>query len=228
MALWFATRAFGLVSLALFTTVMVLGLLTAGRRAPLRPAFVVTGLHRSLSLLSLVFLALHVATMVLDDYVTIRLVDAVVPFVSAYRPLWLGLGAIACDIVLALIITSLLRVRMGLRVWRAVHWLAYAAWPIAIVHGIGVGTDRDLTLALTAACLLAVAIAAGLRLTPVRWTVPDGSPAPAPRAQPNDRDGTYRRYGTYGTRRRPAVPPRNDRGAVLQRTYGPGRTRGPR
>jgi methionine sulfoxide reductase heme-binding subunit len=168
MALWFATRAFGLVSLALFSTVVFLGLLTAGRRAPLRQAFVVAGLHRSLSLLSLVFLGLHIAANVLDNYVTIRWVDAVVPFVSAYRPFWLGLGAIACDIVLVLIITSLLRVRLGLRTWRAVHWLAYACWPIAVVHAIGVGTDRRLAIALAAASALAVTVAAAVRLTAMR------------------------------------------------------------
>jgi DMSO/TMAO reductase YedYZ heme-binding membrane subunit len=168
MALWFATRAFGLVTLALFSTVVVLGLLTAGRRAPLRPAFVVAGLHRSLALLALAFLGLHIAANVIDTYVTIRWVDAVVPFISAYRPFWLGLGAIACDIVLVLIITSLLRVRVGPRAWRAVHWLAYACWPIAVVHGIGVGTDRTLTLAVDAACLIGVATAAAVRAAAAR------------------------------------------------------------
>jgi sulfoxide reductase heme-binding subunit YedZ len=180
MALWFATRAFGLVTLTLFSAVVVLGLLTAGRRAgrgaPLRQAFVVAGLHRSLSLLALAFLGLHIAANVLDDYVTIRWTDAVVPFVSDYHPYWLGLGAIACDIVLVLIITSLLRVRMGLRAWRAVHWLAYACWPIAVVHAIGVGTDRGLAIALAVACALAVAIAVAVRLT----ALPRTDPAPRP------------------------------------------------
>jgi methionine sulfoxide reductase heme-binding subunit len=178
MALWFATRAFGLVSLALFSTVVVLGLLTAGRRAPLRQAFVAAGLHRSLSLLSLAFLAPHIAANVLDDYVTIRWADAVVPFISGYRPFWLGLGAIAGDIVLILITTSLLRVRLGLRTWRAVHWLAYACWPIAVGHAIGVGTDRGLTLALTGGCALAVATAAAVRGAAARRTAPAARPAP--------------------------------------------------
>ncbi|HEX6471355.1 MAG TPA: ferric reductase-like transmembrane domain-containing protein [Streptosporangiaceae bacterium] len=178
MALWFATRAFGIVSLALFSTVMVLGLLTAGRRPPVRrrsrPAFVITGLHRSLSLLALVLLGLHIATNVIDNYVTIRWRDAVIPFISDYRPFWLGLGAIACDIALVVIVTSLLRVRLGLRVWRAVHWLAYACWPIAVIHGIGVGTDRKLTLIVSAACLIAVASAAAGRIAATGGTAAAG------------------------------------------------------
>lgn len=177
MALWFATRAFGLVTLTLFSTVMVLGLLTAGRRAPMgTPSFVVTGLHRSLALLSVVFLTLHIASGVLDDFVTIRWRDAVVPFVSAYRPLWLGLGAIALDLILALIVTSLLRARLGLRTWRAVHWLAYACWPIALVHGIGAGTDTRLTLAFDAVCLVAVVVAAAVRLGAVARVGPYRQP----------------------------------------------------
>ncbi|HEY7487824.1 MAG TPA: ferric reductase-like transmembrane domain-containing protein [Streptosporangiaceae bacterium] len=183
MTLWFATRALGLVTLTLFSTVMVLGLLTAGRRAPWRqPAFVITGLHRSLALLSVVFLGLHIATSVLDDFVTIRWVDAVVPFGAAYRPFWLGLGATALDLILALVITSLLRTRLGLRTWRAVHWLAYACWPIAVVHGAGIGTDTRLTLAFDAICCVAVAAAAAVRLSAVA------------------RAGTYRQPITGGTR----------------------------
>jgi sulfoxide reductase heme-binding subunit YedZ len=232
MALWFATRAFGIVSLALFSTVMVLGLLTAGRRPPVRrrsrPAFVITGLHRSLSLLALALLGLHIATNVIDNYVTIRWRDAVIPFISDYRPFWLGLGAITCDIALALIVTSLLRVRLGLRAWRAVHWLAYACWPIAIIHGIGVGTDRKLTLIVSAACVIAVASAAAGRIAATgrtatagrHSTMPpldgrstagraldgraldamfDGRPAPAPApAPPRDRSRDH-----YGGARRP-------------------------
>ena len=70
-----------------------------------------------------------------------RLVDVVVPFVGAYRPFWLGLGALALDLLAALIVTSLLRARIGLRAWRAVHWVAYACWPVALVHGLGTGSD---------------------------------------------------------------------------------------
>ena len=132
---------------------------TTGRPRPARlPRFVVLGLHRNVALLAVAFLVVHIVTVVLDPYVTINLVDAVVPFGSAYRPLWLGLGALAFDLLLAVVVTSLLRARIGRRTWRAVHWAAYALWPLALVHALGTGTDamRPWFLVTAAACVLAV------------------------------------------------------------------------
>ena len=142
-ALWYLTRGSGIVSLVLLTISTVLGITTAVRwAAPRWPRFIVEGLHRNVSLLAVVFLGVHIVTAVVDGYVPIRWMDAVVPFTSQYKPLWLGLGALSFDLMLAVIITSLIRVRLGYRIWRAVHWLAYASWPIAVVHGLGAGSDR--------------------------------------------------------------------------------------
>jgi predicted ferric reductase len=157
--LWYATRATGLVALVLLTASMALGLLSSVRfERPAWPRFVTLGLHRNLALLALGFTAVHVLTTVLDSFVSIPLQDAFIPFVSSYRPIWVGLGAIALDLMLALIITSLLRTRMGLRSWRVVHWTAYLCWPVAVLHGLGTGTDTPVrwVLVLTACCLLAV------------------------------------------------------------------------
>jgi predicted ferric reductase len=141
-ALWYLSRGSGVVSLVLLTVSTVLGVTTAMRWATARwPRFIVEGLHKNASLLSVVFLAIHIATAVLDGYVPIRWIDAVVPFAGQYKPFWLGLGAVVFDLLLAVIVTSLLRVRVGYRVWRAVHWAAYACWPIAVVHGLGTGSD---------------------------------------------------------------------------------------
>jgi sulfoxide reductase heme-binding subunit YedZ len=157
--LWYATRATGLVALVLLTGSMALGLLSAVRyQRPAWPRFVTLGLHRNLSLLALAFTVAHVLTTVLDSFVAIPLQDAVIPFIGSYRPLWVGFGAIAFDLMLALTATSLLRARMGQRSWRLVHWTAYACWPVAVLHGLGTGTDTPVrwVLALTAACVLAV------------------------------------------------------------------------
>lgn len=141
-ALWFATRGTGVVSLILLTAIVALGVAGSTRWQRTRwPRFVVAGLHRNLSLLVLVFIAIHVVTTVADGYAPISLLNAVLPFTSAYRPVWLGLGAVALDLLLALTVTSLLRRRIGYRPWRALHWLAYASWPVALVHGLGTGTD---------------------------------------------------------------------------------------
>jgi DMSO/TMAO reductase YedYZ heme-binding membrane subunit len=163
-ALWYLTRGTGLVTLLLLTTSVVLGVLQVRRWGS--PRFVVVSLHRSVSLLVVVFVAVHVLTAVLDGYAPIRLVDAVLPFTGSYRPIWLGLGAVAFDMIIALTVTSLLRRRLGLAVWRAVHWLAYACWPIALVHGWGTGSDTRMTwmLATTLACTAAVLGAIAWRL----------------------------------------------------------------
>jgi sulfoxide reductase heme-binding subunit YedZ len=156
-ALWYASRATGVVSLLLLSLVVLLGMLVNRQgRLPGLPSFAVTGLHRSLSLMSVLFVAVHVATAIIDPYVSIRLAAVVIPFVSAYEPFWLGLGAVALDVVAVLILTSLVRAYMSRRLWRGIHWLAYAAWPIAFVHSIGSSPD------LRSGGLLLVAIGSAL------------------------------------------------------------------
>ena len=146
---------------------MLLGILTAGRFSTHRwPRFLSQGLHRNVSLLVLVFLALHVGTTVIDTYTSISLTAAFVPFASSYKTAWLSLGAVALDMLVALVVTSLLRARIGHRSWRRVHWLAYACWPVAVTHGLGIGTDRNATwvFVLTIACAVSVVALAAWRL----------------------------------------------------------------
>ncbi len=165
-ALWYASRATGITSLLLLTAVVLLGVLVKrGGRLPGLPGFAVTGLHRNISLLSVVFLAVHIVSVVLDPYVTIDWISVIVPWGGTYRPLWVGLGAVAFDLLVALIVTSLLRLRMKQGTWRAIHWLAYAMWPVALAHGIGAGTDlrSGPLLVLTVGASVAVAVAAAWR-----------------------------------------------------------------
>lgn len=139
---WYLTRSTGAMALLLLSIAVALGVVDVRRwSTPRWPRFIVDSLHRNVSLLALAFLALHVLTSVLDSFAPIGLIDAFVPFVGAYRPFWLGLGAVALDLILAVIATSLLRTRMGYSTWRAVHWMTYASWPIALLHGLGTGSD---------------------------------------------------------------------------------------
>src|SRR5579859_5448697 len=140
--LWYTTRGAGAVSLVLLSAVIVLGILGASRyEAPGWPRFVTTGFHRNLSLLAVVFLALHIVTAVVDPYTSLGWTTVLIPFTSSYRTLWLGLGTVAFDLLLAIVLTSLLRRFIGQPAWRGVHWLAYACWPVAVLHGFGTGTD---------------------------------------------------------------------------------------
>jgi methionine sulfoxide reductase heme-binding subunit len=163
-ATWVLTRGSGVVSLLLLTASLALGIVNLARWRSIRwPRFVIDGLHRNVALLAVLFVVVHVAMTVIDRYTAIDLVNAVLPFSGSYKPLWLGLGAIAFDLLLALIATSLLRRFVGYRGWRATHWVAYACWPVALLHGVGMGTDRSQPwmLAITLACV-AVAIVAGI------------------------------------------------------------------
>lgn len=166
--LWYLTRGTGVVALVLLTLTVALGVANRQRLTTKRvPRFVVDAVHRNASLLAVSFLFVHIATTLLDNYVNVNLVNVVLPFTASYKPLWLGLGAIAFDMLIAVALTSMLRRRIGYRVWRTTHWLAYVSWPVALVHGIGIGSDRgsQWMLALTGACVLIVGTAVASRLT---------------------------------------------------------------
>ena len=178
-AYWYLTRGTGVVSLLLLTASVALGILNSERyAAPRWPRFAVDRIHRDISLLVLVVIAIHVVTTVLDGFAPITLLDGLVPFLSAYRPIWLGLGTLAFDVLLAVAITSLLRRRIGFRTWRIVHWAAYASWPIAAFHSVGAGTDAASSwlLAVTLACTAVVVVAAAVRIA--RANVASGSGRP--------------------------------------------------
>lgn len=171
-ALWYLTRGFGLVDLVLLTVSVAMGVAQVARYAgPGLPRFVVAGLHRNVAMLAAVLLGVHIITAVADPFAPIGLVDTFVPFAASYRPVWLGLGALATDMLIALVVTSLLRGRMGHGAWRAVHWCAYACWPFALVHGLGTGSDSRLgwVQMIYVACTGVVLAAVAWRLT-TRWS----------------------------------------------------------
>jgi sulfoxide reductase heme-binding subunit YedZ len=167
-AYWYLTRSTGAVAMVLLTLTVAFGVLDVRRYATARwPRFVIDGLHRNVGLLTIVFLVLHILTSVLDSFAPIALLDAVIPFVGSYRPFWLGLGAVSFDLLVAVTITSLMRRRVGHRTWRAVHWLSYASWPVALLHGFGTGSDvKDAWLmGLSLVCLAVVVLAVIGRVT---------------------------------------------------------------
>ena len=173
-ALWYASRGTGVVLLVLLTVVVLLGVLSrAGRPLPGLPRFATVGLHRNISLLALAFLTVHILGAVLDPYARTGWLSTLVPYTSGYRPLWVGLGAVALDLILALTVTSLLRARLGQPAWKAVHWLGYAVWPVALAHSLGSGTDigQIWLIALDVGC-------GGTVLAAMVWRL--GAPRPAP------------------------------------------------
>jgi len=169
---WFVARATGVISLALVTLSLVLGIGSSTRVSSTGwPRFVTQALHRNVSLFVLVLLAFHIGAVIIDDYVTITIADALVPFTSSYRPIWLGLGTLAFELFVALVVTSELRHRFGYGSWRAIHWTSYLCWPLAIVHCLGTGTDtrKAWSVSFVAACVLLVLLA-------VAWRIVEGWP----------------------------------------------------
>jgi sulfoxide reductase heme-binding subunit YedZ len=168
-ALWYFGRGSGVVSLVLLSVVVALGIgARSGRTAFGLPRFAVNMLHRNAALLALVLVVGHVLSLLFDPYAQLRIFDLVLPFVGNYLPFWQGLGTLAFDLIIAIVITSLLRHRIGARVWRIVHWLAYLCWPVALMHGLGNGTDNGSWWLWTVAglCVASVVAAVGWRVSP--------------------------------------------------------------
>lgn len=165
--LWFLARGTGIVAFVLLTVTVVLGIVTSLRWQTRNvPRFVIELVHRNVTALVLVFIAIHVATVVIDGFVPISWWSVVIPFTSSYRPIWLSLGTLGLDLLIAVAVTSWLRHRVGFRVWRFLHWSAYASWLFVLVHGLGTGTDTRETWALLVegACAVSVVVAIWLRI----------------------------------------------------------------
>ena len=159
--LWYLSRSAGYVGLILLGVIGVLGIVTAGNfRIAQGTKFLAPEVHRSLSLLTIVVLGIHVGTAVADKYSFIGLKDVFIPFMATYRPVWVGLGAVAVDLGIAVVITSLLRVKMGYKSWRLVHWASYPIFVLSIIHGLGSGTDSSLW----ASKVIYLVVGAGLAL----------------------------------------------------------------
>lgn len=188
--LWFLSRGSGIVLLVLLTAVMALGTATRLGWAPRRwPRFVAAELHRTLALFAVALLGLHVATALADPYVSIGWAATAIPFLSPYRTAAIGLGTLAVDLGAAVLLTSVLRHRLGLRAWRAVHWLAYLAWPAAFGHALSAG-GGDLQTGWVAAAVwgsaAVAAVAVTARLAARTRQVPSprpGAPAELPGAR---------------------------------------------
>lgn len=189
-ALWYAGRGAGVVAFVLLSAVIVLGTVTwSARPLPGLPRFAVVALHRSTALLAVVFVAVHVLTLRLDPYAELSWLDVVIPTGGTLHPVGYGLGAVALDLVAAVVVTSLVRSRLSPRWWRRVHWLSYALWVVALVHIVVSGTDTGTTWLVGTLIVtgLAVVVAAGSR-----WLAGEDRPPVRRGAVPGPRSGAGR------------------------------------
>ena len=172
---WYAARAAGIVALVLLTCVVALGMSLADKRRPVAFArFAVEDVHRFLGLLAGAFIAVHVATIAIDSYLPFSPVQVLVPLLARYRPLWTGLGIAGAELLVALSVANHYRKRMSYRLWRRLHYLNFAVWSAAVVHGLGAGTDGHAHWAIalyTALVVPVVTLAARRMLRGRGWIV---------------------------------------------------------
>lgn len=164
---WLLARASGFTAYGLLVATMLAGLVLRSRPfRRLKPPQVME-IHRFVSLMGLAAVAVHGVALFLDETVEISPVAFVVPGIAPYRPLWTGVGVVAAELMLLLHLSFRVRKRIGVRVWRRLHWASYAAVAGGSLHGLMAGSDSAAPLALGAyaVCLAALAALIGWRAT---------------------------------------------------------------
>ena len=141
---WYAARAAGIAAYLVLTVVVMFGLAMSGKaQSKTWPKFAIEDVHRFGGLLVGFFVSIHVLTIAMDSYLPFSLTQLIVPFTARYRPLWTGLGIAAAELLIALALTNHYRRRLSFRFWRRAHYLNFAVWAGATLHGLGSGTDRS-------------------------------------------------------------------------------------
>ncbi len=162
-ASWDASRAAGFASYLLLWASVVTGVAIHMRfRAVGGPPTVLLEVHRVASVLALSFVAAHVLGLLVDPVVRFSVLDAVAPFTSGYRPLQVGMGAIAQWLLVAVLATTAAAARLPYAAWRRVHFLSFPCYALALVHGITSGTSTGDSLALALYTGTAAGVAAVL------------------------------------------------------------------
>jgi predicted ferric reductase len=144
---WYITRAAGLTGYFLLWLSMIWGLAIPSKIVQsLLDSTFTYDFHEYLSLLGIGFVTLHVAVLMLDNYLRFSLAQILIPFIDTYRPLWVGLGVISFYILLLVTVTFYLRRQIGARTFRAIHLLSLVSYLGATLHGLFAGTDSALPI----------------------------------------------------------------------------------
>jgi len=145
---WFVTRSSGFVAYLLLWLSTAWGLAIPSKILDrwLQRTFTFD-FHQFISLLSLAFLALHVSILLFDQYMPFTWAQLLVPFLSPYRPLWVGIGVIALYLTALVTVTFYIRRWIGMKTFRYIHYSSLLAYLGATAHSFFSGTDSSLTLA---------------------------------------------------------------------------------
>lgn len=142
---WNVARAGGFTAYILLALAVIAGLaLSTQLQSPARwPRLINNELHNFLTLLSTIFLGVHILAVWLDPFTHFGWDEMLIPLASHYRPEWMALGIVALYMGIAIGISTLLRPRIGYTWWRKLHVLTLGIWALATIHGIGTGSDTQ-------------------------------------------------------------------------------------
>jgi methionine sulfoxide reductase heme-binding subunit len=191
-AWWLASRASGIVALALISLSVMLGLAMAGRvsREPkLRKAMI--AVHEHAALAALIAIAVHGITLLGDKWLDPGVLGILIPFQMEHEPLYTGLGILGGYLAAALGLSFYVRRRIGARRWRSLHKATILVYVLSVIHTLGAGSDAGTPwlraqLVLTGAPILFLLV---MRVLPAAKVSAGGSaarpgsaPSPAPRS----------------------------------------------
>ena len=176
MTIWYIARAGGILAYVLLSASVILGLLLSGRsRLPGWPRFALEDVHRFVGMLAGAFIVIHGGALFLDSYMPFSLTNLLVPGTDSYRPVSVAFGVIAAELLAALALTNHYRKLLSHRFWRRAHYLNFAVWVLALVHGIAAGTDRATVWAL-ALYIGTASVVAGLTASRFAGPAPQSAP----------------------------------------------------
>lgn len=153
--LWILGRATGMVGVILLSLAAAMGLaLSMKASSPRFPRWLTTDLHRYVTILAVVVSVVHLVVLWLDSQSGLSALSLVIPFISAWDPVAVGIGVLGLEITLVVWLTTRLRDRMGYRLWQVIHRTASVGWVLVIAHGLMAGTDTRAAWAIVtyAAC----------------------------------------------------------------------------
>ena len=139
---WDTTRAGGFTAYILLTLSVLLGLALSLRWQPRWfPRLISYELHVWITVLSFIFLGVHIFASWIDPFTRFGLDELLIPFVSHYRPLWMALGIVAMYLSLAVTLSLFVRRQIGYTWWLRLHELSFAVWALSTIHGLATGSD---------------------------------------------------------------------------------------
>ncbi|MFL7894187.1 MAG: hypothetical protein ACK2UM_02530 [Anaerolineales bacterium] len=142
---WYLTRAAGMIAYLLLWLSTVWGLVIPSKLfGEVLSGDFTFDFHKFISLLSLGFLGLHIVVLTADKYLPFSVAQLLVPFLSPYRPLWVGIGVISFYLILLVTVTFYLRKQIGMKTFRFIHYASLAAYLGAVLHALMSGADSSL------------------------------------------------------------------------------------